>query len=286
MASRWSKEENDLLTKIWGTIKIDEVVKLFPIRNRQTIIKQASNLKLKGNPSLANSKYTFNDNFFNTPTVQNSYWAGFIAADGCITKDSITIGLAAKDIEILETFKNQIQYTGPIKYYKAQQCYDCVKLNIRKIPYTTYLYEHWNIIPRKSLTLQPPNLTDLEHIYAYIIGYIDGDGCITLNHNRRYPQFSLGVVGTKAIVEWVHSYLSKLYPPTYRGEVKIHKHKTAKCYNVVYTGKRAVNIYYNLQQQANIPWKLQRKWSSFIEKYTKELSDELNRKAHHKKVLV
>lgn len=35
---------------------------------------------------MALKKYSYNDNYFRTPNLENSYWAGFIAADGCVYK--------------------------------------------------------------------------------------------------------------------------------------------------------------------------------------------------------
>ena len=58
-------------------------------------------------------KYNVNDNFFEKTDVLNCYWAGFIAADGCIIEgkkqNQLSIGLAKKDFNHLNLFKNDIR---------------------------------------------------------------------------------------------------------------------------------------------------------------------------------
>ena len=54
-------------------------------------------------------KYNVNDCFFETPNIVNCYYAGFIAADGCIRKYkgkfvetySLSFGLSIKDKDFL-----------------------------------------------------------------------------------------------------------------------------------------------------------------------------------------
>ena len=82
--------------------------------------------------------YTQNENFFSEPNDKNSYWAGFIAADGGIEKTSnrLRIGLSIKDRELLEVFAQQVEFTGPITDYTSsfnkntKKRYPHTKLNI------------------------------------------------------------------------------------------------------------------------------------------------------------
>lgn len=61
-------------------------------------------------------KYNVNENFFSLDTPESFYWAGFIAADGCILKNLkvLEIGLGIKDKKHLKKFKSAIKYTGNI----------------------------------------------------------------------------------------------------------------------------------------------------------------------------
>lgn len=59
-----------------------------------------------------------NDDFFEVPNELNCYWAGFIAADGCIhtgkKQDVLSIFLALKDKNHLNRFKLDIDFDGQI----------------------------------------------------------------------------------------------------------------------------------------------------------------------------
>ena len=37
--------------------------------------------------------YATNKEYFNIPTIENSYWAGFLAADGCLWKRGDAVGI-------------------------------------------------------------------------------------------------------------------------------------------------------------------------------------------------
>ena len=53
---------------------------------------------------------SYNKNFFTIPNIQNCYWAGYLAADGYITKNNKCIRLHTVyyDKEILTNFQKQI----------------------------------------------------------------------------------------------------------------------------------------------------------------------------------
>src|SRR6267154_3825493 len=155
-------------------------------------------------------KYRFHDEFyFQKPDIENSYWAGFIAADGCVSNkgNSLSIALAEKDKKHLLLFANTIKYTGNLLKHEKTKSY---RLNIYGAQnINKHLLENYNITPRKSLTLQPPNLEDNFHIKSFIVGLIDGDGCILIS--KRDKTLILNLVGSKYIIEWVKIYLEEIY---------------------------------------------------------------------------
>lgn len=55
--------------------------------------------------------YNVNDYYFTDSSNQSIYWAGFIAADGCLSKkdNSFSLSVAIKDIAHLEKFKENIR---------------------------------------------------------------------------------------------------------------------------------------------------------------------------------
>lgn len=178
-------------------------------------------------------KYTKNNNYWKTPTVENSYWAGFIAADGNLTIQTrgayvLRIGISESDRVLLDNFKAAIEYTGPISTAKKQiYVYKEGNKSNKPVGYTIHgkpsvhiqiaasqqyyddLAKWFNITPKKTLTLQPPNITDEEMIKAYIVGLIDGDG----HHNPRKKDRNrfrrvFKILGTEALLLWMRDQLT------------------------------------------------------------------------------
>ena len=136
-------------------------------------------------------KYNVNDCFFETPNIVNCYYAGFIAADGCIRKYkgkfvetySLSFGLSIKDKDFLIKFLNTINYEGTIRYYENKgRKYVGVEIKSNKI--CEDLRNNFNITERKTHTLCPPSLFGKNLIDAFICGYIDGDGSVYFSKNK------------------------------------------------------------------------------------------------------
>lgn len=164
--------------------------------------------------------YKHEEDFFFRDTPETAYWCGFIAADGCISYNlkksnkysyQLTFCLAKKDEKHLEAFIHAIKYTGKLKYrttsIKNYSTYEQVQLRITLNKEEIDILESkWSITERKSLTLKPPNIENKDLIYAFIKGYIDGDGCIRLT--KKGSIITLSIVGTKSFLEWVKFHLN------------------------------------------------------------------------------
>ena len=175
----------------------------------------------------------FDDNFFSTPNKLNCYWAGFIAADGNIEErkhrksNRLSITLSEKDHEHLKRFKNDIGYEGTIKKYKSKRTiikgkkYDrkpTVSIRLTSQKLIDDLKKNFNIIPRKTFILEPPNITDLDLIFCYIIGYIDGDGHIT--KRKRDGSLIVGALGTEELMLWIRRSFNEILFS--KGKLKCH----------------------------------------------------------------
>lgn len=156
-----------------------------------------------------NKKHNKNTDFFSKPNLLNSYWAGFIAADGHISQDNgVIIALAIKDIEHLEKFKACIEYSGQIRRYKHNTSYG--KLNYCRVSvYAKKLCQdlgkNWKIVPNKTKTLEFPSGMDKDVVMAYILGYIDGDGSFNFNNGVFH---SLNICGHYKFLEDMRVFLS------------------------------------------------------------------------------
>lgn len=258
---KWTNNEEKILQDKYGNIKIEELEKLLPNHTRQAIQKWAQKLNLKGNSSLASKRYTHDEHFFDSPNILNCYWAGFIAADGCVTDDGLlSFSLSRKDRSILEKFTKCINFTGPLKdyccdgkYYSRLQIWGAH--NLKKS-----LFDIWNITLRKSLTLQPPNLNDISHIYSYIIGYFDGDGSFWLScekkSERRRPNISF--CGTQSMMNWINN---QLLPISGRLSTISQNGYSTNNKNIRFCSSRCIKIHKFLcGVQPDISIRLERKW--------------------------
>lgn len=227
---------------------------LTELKKRQISIKTVSEI---------NSKYSKDDEYFTVPNIQNCYWAGFIAADGCVSdtlnqNPILCFGVQYTDRCILEEFKKQTRYTG--KIYDRNYKFPSSVLNIYNAAiWANNLNKYWNITPRKSLTLIPPNITEMELQLAYIIGIIDGDGSVGLASSGRagYKYLHLGITGTKELLIWITRILHGLEDKKYK--IPTPRRGTGNIWQISYKNLRAKDI---LKQLAKIttPYKLERKW--------------------------
>lgn len=223
-------------------------------RTKIAINCKANSLGIKSSLiGISNKRYYFIENFFSKPNLINSYWAGFIAADGCINdkrhgQKQIRIGLADKDISILKRFKRDIEFTGEVKVRK-----NSVNLDITSNKLCLDLKNNFNITPRKSLTLKPPKNLTKNCEAAFIIGMIDGDGYI---RSYRKNKLRLSLVGTYEELFFVHRFLLKLNKNLIFNQLPIYKKDNVYIYEL-YSTKAEILLRY--LYKLNIQ-KLNRKW--------------------------
>lgn len=205
------------------------------------------------------NKYFHNQIFFNNPNMLNCYWAGFIGADGSIsnTNNCLKIGLAEKDTNHLTRFKNDIEFTGPISYRSKTKSSEIQIYGAQTLIYD--LENCFNIVSNKSLTLKPPvelMFYDKELIKSYIVGYIDGDGCIKFD--KRDKTFILDLYsGSLRIIKWFKYFLELEYPLK---DKKIYSYGNGHLYRL--QGKQALIVLSDLNK-LDVP-KLARKWDKLL----------------------
>jgi len=139
--------------------------------------------------------YSLNKKFFSNINELTCYWAGFIAADGCLRRNKRTLNfcLNIKDMPHLELFCKDIEYTGKPKEYNRTKTYghgkvyNEARLQISSKEFCKYLIDNFNITPNKTFTYILPKLNDemMRHFYR---GLCDGDGsfCILKASNSLY----------------------------------------------------------------------------------------------------
>jgi hypothetical protein len=148
--------------------------------------------------------HTCNDSFFSMDTPESFYWAGFIAADGCVKLHShkykqLSIGLAVVDIDHLRKFKAAISFSGPVSTRSSTIDPSC-ELSLTSSAIFDDL-ARFGIVPRKSLTLSFPRWLETHHlVHHFLRGYNDGDGSFYVPRiaaGKTTKQLYVSVRGTK-----------------------------------------------------------------------------------------
>lgn len=144
------------------------------------------------------------ENYFANKSPEACYWAGFIAADGCISENGVIIGLSDKDKMHLEKLANALGLHNRVRVRDTSNGYRTARLNAISEKWVQDLAS-FNITPRKSKTLRPPSLRSEDQVRAFIRGYMDGDGCICYHKSRGW--WTLSFVGTKEMIAWIREQL-------------------------------------------------------------------------------
>lgn len=146
-------------------------------------------------------KYHFTHRYFKDYTSENSYWMGFLDADGYIdlARNRIELKIHSRDIDRLTALRVCVNGDFPIYRYKTRPH---VGISMFSKEMVNDLIEKG--IGLKSLKLEPPVGIPDDFVRHFIRGYFDGDGSISLgacNSRRLKPSFQ--IVGPKPLLAWV-----------------------------------------------------------------------------------
>jgi len=255
----WTEEETLLLKSMCENMMIKDAAKKFSEitgRTEQGAIQKARSIGVKRN-SKFKRKYQVNDDFFaNRDSLGCCYWAGFIAADGCVgspKKNCLRLKVKDTDLDHLKTFRHSIEYDGKLHItHKNENTYVCINIHSKKIVEDLACF---NITNRKTLTLEPPPLNG-EQALAFLIGYIDGDGCIGIEKpKKRSPRLRLSIIGTYNMICWAKMAFDEIVPFS----TNANPRKVGKVFQYSIASKKALHVLSELQK-VNVP-KLGRKWN-------------------------
>jgi intein/homing endonuclease len=200
-------------------------------------------------------KYQRSYGIFSTFNSTECYWAGFLAADGCVYENRIILELQIKDLNHLNKYSSFVGGHNKITIKKNS----CL-FRFRSSEVGLNLKENFNIIPNKTFYgVKPPDKIPNNEIRHFIRGYIDGDGSIFWFGTLRLKITS----SLLEILEWFNSIFSNKFNLNSR---KLNLYKGV--YNLVYSGQDAINILEWIYKGTNLY--LDRKYYNFLkykEKY-------------------
>lgn len=168
-------------------------------------------------------KYKCNEDVFSAYNKFSCYWAGLLAADGCVYKRKDTgnlyIILGLIDKETVYNFKDFIEYTGVVshkfvksKFKNSDKVYETETWELRCLnnKLCEDLEKKFNITKHKTYTYSPPEGVPKSLMKYFILGYLDGDGSIsyfTTNTGRK--QFNITFTGTLETIHYIQHFLCK-----------------------------------------------------------------------------
>lgn len=149
-------------------------------------------------------KHSLDIDFFSRENEKSWYWAGFAAADGCLSKNlrRLDFCLHPKDIAHLIKLSKDISYTKEPHIYSYNRSYTSktpgkrANLQIDSKRFCSHLYR-FNIVPAKSLIYIPPDINDQEMERHFWRGVCDGDGWLSIQDKL----LTIGMCGTKAVCD-------------------------------------------------------------------------------------
>lgn len=127
-----------------------------------------------------NNKYFLDSDMFkNIDTEHKAYLLGWIASDGTVRPDSVTIAIHKKDVKILQDIISGLNLKIPI-FFKKESNLCGIRISSKEI--SKDVCNLLQIKPKKkSDIVQMPVLSDEKLTWAFLRGYFDGDG-----HVRNY----------------------------------------------------------------------------------------------------
>lgn len=137
----------------------------------------------------ANKSQRLIHDIFENPNKESLYWAGFIAADGCIHKGKLLITLMHSDIDHLIKFKEFVKSDIELSTQNNGNA-KCLSISSKKICSDLALY---GISSRKTFTYSPPDFC--RKSADFWRGMVDGDGYI----GKGRPEIDL--CGTRDVCE-------------------------------------------------------------------------------------
>lgn len=147
--------------------------------------------------------------FFKTLNLVNSYYLGFLAADGYISKERnlISIGLSSVDREFLVEFRKIISAEQEVVDHITNKGFAVSELRFSSLEIKRDLISH-SIVPNKTnIGVSMKTIPD-EFKLAFIKGYFDGDGCFTFNPKTKQCHLKI-TSKTRGILDEIQSFLGK-----------------------------------------------------------------------------
>jgi hypothetical protein len=234
---RWTSDEESFLLENYLVMTDKQISNKLTGRTPTDVNHKIKYLGLVGTRPDGRITYSYDYKFFAIPTALNSQVAGFIASDGCIQKNKVVnIHIHERDRDYLEKIVGLTKFTGPIHKTGSHM----LRLDFCGGFWVSDLKQNFLITPVKSLTLKPPTHLNVECQRAFILGLLDGDGCISIQKGGSKKLLRASWAGTEQTMSFIKVFMDTHMPPNNHYIANLVKLGNIFTYTV--NGDRAVRI--------------------------------------------
>lgn len=261
MLKNWTEVEINKLKDLYLKLTKLDLMLEFPDRSWSSIKSKSQKLGL-----IKREKIKINDNIFEIPNNINSYYAGFIAADGCVNDSgSLSFELASKDLHLLQKFNLFSSSNYQIRQTQRtlnNKIFDISVLKITSKKICLDLKSNFAIKPRKTLNCEFPKTLTRHQKISYIIGNLDGDGWISNSKTQNGYKFSISWLGDYDFLDKIRNLFFRLGWLDNEEKYINRKTRFSKLFVLSFSCQTGRKIYNNLKSYIKI-YKLpvlSRKW--------------------------
>ena len=250
-----------------GKMSFKSMTKYFDGRTASSLQSHSRFINL--NSPYIHKIHSKDENFWETPNSLNCYFAGILAADGYLYEKNgakaLKWAVSIIDKAHLEMLIKYTKFTGKITHYmhkspSTDNVNEMVRVSFSSCDkWIKDLKNNFNLCQGKSLVLQGPNLSDNYLKLCFLIGYIDGDGCIHWDKTSKQPVIRFACCGLE-ILKWIKNIIEKDFEYTARKGRKPNINKRENHYIYCISGLRAAKLFDALSA-IDVP-KLDRKWKN------------------------
>lgn len=200
--TKWTIEEDERLKRLWPKATKEEIINSFS-RTYASLIIRASQLGIKK----AYQKHPYvqsNLSVLLEDSFESFYWIGFLMADGTIIgKKRLRLVLSIKDQRHLLKFKSFCGIRNHFKIISNNK--PQIGVHAQDSITVPKICEKYSLKQKKTYNPSSfiPNNKNL--FLAFLIGFIDGDGCIKKQSKKRKDS----IIAIKMHSSWL-DYLNKL----------------------------------------------------------------------------
>lgn len=133
-------------------------------------------------------------------TRESMYWAGFILADGCLSKEDRKVKLSVSSVVSDEAhiLKLKDWLESPNKLYYSKD--NCCSFSVYSKKYVPEIMSFWNFTYRKTYNNYeiPDYILNHEYFKYFLVGLIDGDGSVI----KTNPFYRINITQHKSQLEF------------------------------------------------------------------------------------